>query len=53
MQQKPVKKNEQLKYFQSYLSTAPVLGVIVTSLLISIWMIINYFSPDLLFFTNY
>lgn len=53
MQQKPVKKNEQLKYFQNYLSTAPVLGIITISVLLIIWMIINYFFPDLLFFTNY
>lgn len=52
MQPKPTQKKDQWKYFQNYLSTAPVLGVIVISLLISLWMIFNYFFPDFLFFTN-
>jgi photosystem I subunit IX len=41
--------NNQATYFLRYLSLTPVLAVVLSSLAISLWMIINYFYPDLLF----
>jgi photosystem I subunit IX len=41
--------DNQKIYFLRYLSLTPVLAVLLTSLAISLWMIINYYYPDLLF----
>jgi len=46
------KKDGQTTYFLQYLSTAPVLAVVTISALASLWMIINYFFPDILMFPN-
>ncbi|MBD1921835.1 photosystem I reaction center subunit IX [Microcoleus sp. FACHB-831] len=39
----------QLKYFLTYLSTAPVLATVWLSLTAVLLIVINYFYPDLLF----
>jgi photosystem I subunit IX len=44
------KPTQQKAFFLRYLSLAPVLAVILTSGAVSIWMIFNYFFPDLLFY---
>jgi len=41
--------NNQGRYLQRYLSQAPVLAVVATSVAISTWAVFNYFFPDLLF----
>jgi photosystem I subunit IX len=43
------KQNNQIGYFLQYLSLAPVVAVVLSSLAIAAWMIINYYFPDLLF----
>jgi photosystem I subunit 9 len=45
-------KNSQATYFLQYLSSAPVLAVLTVSALAALWMFINYFVPDILFFTK-
>jgi hypothetical protein len=44
------KPNQQKVSFLKYLSLVPVLAVVLTSGAFSIWMIFNYFFPDLLFY---
>ena len=44
------KPNQQKTYFLRYLSQAPVLAVVSVSAAFSLWMIFNYFFPDLLFY---
>ena len=41
--------NNQRTYFLRYLSLTPVLAVLLTSIAISAWIIINDLFPDLLF----
>ncbi|MBM0744204.1 PsaJ protein [Phormidium sp. CLA17] len=43
------KQNNQANFFLRYLSTAPVLAVVSTSVAFSTWAVFNYFFPDLLF----
>jgi photosystem I subunit IX len=43
------KKNNQLTYFQRYLSQAPVLAVLAVSIAFSTWALFNAQFPDLLF----
>ncbi|MEH2072350.1 MAG: PsaJ protein [Nostoc sp.] len=43
------KQNKQQAFFLRYLSLAPVLAVVLTSVAFSTWAIFNYFFPDLLF----
>lgn len=45
-------KEDQKTYFLQYLSLGPVLAVVSISALASLWMIINYFNPDILMFPN-
>jgi photosystem I subunit IX len=44
------KQNQQKAYFLQYLSLVPVLAVVLSSAALAIWMILNYFVPDLLFY---
>jgi len=46
--QSPKNKN-QTNYFLQYLSLIPVLAVVGVSLALSLWAVINYYFPDLLF----
>ncbi|MBD2164840.1 PsaJ protein [Calothrix membranacea FACHB-236] len=43
------KSNDQSRYFQRYLSLAPVLAVLTISIAFSTWAIFNFIFPDLLF----
>ncbi|XHX80475.1 MAG: PsaJ protein [Stenomitos frigidus ULC029] len=43
------KQNNQPNFFVRYLSLAPVLAVVSTSVAVSTWAVFNYFFPDLLF----
>ncbi|QIR39866.1 PsaJ protein [Tolypothrix sp. PCC 7910] len=43
------KSNDQSRYFQRYLSLAPVLAVLAISIAFSTWAIFNFIFPDLLF----
>ncbi|MCU0533680.1 MAG: hypothetical protein MUD14_07275 [Hydrococcus sp. Prado102] len=43
------KADNQPTYFLRYLSLTPVLAVVLSSLAIALWMIINFYYPDLLF----
>jgi photosystem I subunit IX len=43
------KQDHQARFFLQYLSVAPVLAVVSTSIAVSTWAIFNYFFPDLLF----
>lgn len=45
------KKDDQKTYFLQYLSLGPVLAVVTISALGTLWALINYFKPDILFFT--
>ncbi|MDX2214795.1 MAG: PsaJ protein [Oculatellaceae cyanobacterium bins.114] len=42
--------NNQPGYFLQYLSLAPVLAVLAISVTFSLWLMINAFFPDLLFY---
>ncbi|BAY88032.1 MULTISPECIES: PsaJ protein [unclassified Tolypothrix] len=44
------KSNDQSRYFQKYLSLAPVLAVLTISRAFSIWALFNFIFPDLLFY---
>jgi hypothetical protein len=42
----------QGKYFIEYLSTAPVLAILTLVVLSTLLIYINYYFPDILFFTK-
>ncbi|XGV99852.1 MAG: PsaJ protein [Leptolyngbya sp. BL-A-14] len=42
-------RDNQANFFVRYLSLAPVLAVVATSVAISTWAVFNFFFPDLLF----
>lgn len=42
-------KDNQAGFFLKYLSIAPVLAVVSTSVAVTTWAMFNYFFPDLLF----
>ncbi|MDX2241809.1 MAG: PsaJ protein [Leptolyngbyaceae cyanobacterium bins.302] len=42
------KATNQPNYLVRYLSLAPVLAVVATSVALSLWAFFNYFFPDLL-----
>lgn len=42
--------NDQPRSFLRYLSLAPVLAVVAVSAAFSLWLIINTYFPDLLFY---
>ncbi|MBW4580870.1 MAG: PsaJ protein [Tildeniella nuda ZEHNDER 1965/U140] len=43
------KPDSQANFFLRYLSTAPVLAIVATSIAVSTWALFNYVFPDLLF----
>ncbi|MBW4471410.1 MAG: PsaJ protein [Stenomitos rutilans HA7619-LM2] len=43
------RQNSQPNFFVRYLSLAPILAVIATSVAISTWAVFNFYFPDLLF----
>jgi photosystem I subunit 9 len=49
-QSKNNRQNNQLHYFQRYLSLAPVLAVVSISVAFITWALINAAFPDLLFY---
>lgn len=42
--------NDQPRYLSRYLSLVPVIAVLATSAAFSLWLIINTYFPDLLFY---
>lgn len=51
MQQTPKQaQNSQPLYFSRYLSLIPVIAVVSISLAFSLWLMINTYFPDLLFY---
>lgn len=42
--------NDQPRYFSRYLSLSPVLAVLAISIAFTLWLIINTYFPDLLFY---
>lgn len=42
--------NDQPRFFSRYLSLAPVLAVVAISAAFTLWLIINTYFPDLLFY---
>ncbi len=44
------KANTQLAYFLRYLSLAPVLAILAVSIAVTIWILINAYIPDRLFY---
>lgn len=51
MQQTPKQgSNNQPRYFSRYLSLVPVIAVVSISIAFSLWLMINTYFPDLLFY---